>query len=76
MDSNSYFNLGLIYFKQKDYLNAIEYFQKTIDINDEDIYAHFYIGNIYKELGDKDSAKDQFEKGVYLLRKLEFYERE
>lgn len=41
-------------------------FSKTIDINDEDIYAHFYIGNIYKELGDKDSAKDEFEKVINL----------
>lgn len=59
-DSNSYFNLGLVYFKMKDFIPAIEYFQKTIDLNNEDVYAHFYLGNIFKELGDSDAAREEF----------------
>lgn len=41
-------------------------FQNTIDINDEDIYAHFYIGNIYKEMGDIESALEKFHKVLEL----------
>jgi tetratricopeptide (TPR) repeat protein len=39
-DSNSYFNLGLSYLKQGDTLKALENFQNTIDINNDDLYAH------------------------------------
>ena len=56
----------MAYFKQNDYIQAIENFQKTIDINDEDLYAHFYLGNIFKELGDYDFAKEKFEKVLEL----------
>ena len=58
--------MGLAYFKKKDYISAIENFQKTIDLNDEDLYAHFYLGNIFKELGDIDSAKEKFYKVIDL----------
>ena len=30
---NAYYNLGLIYLEKKDYLEAIKYFEKTVDIN-------------------------------------------
>ena len=36
----------------KKYEGALYYLKRTIELNDEDIYAHFYIGNILKELGD------------------------
>ena len=36
------------------------YFQRTLDINNEDIYAHFYLGNILKEQGDVSGAIEQF----------------
>lgn len=54
--------MGLVYFKTKDYIKAIDYFQQAIDINDGNIYAHFYIGNIYKEMGDLESAKISLKK--------------
>lgn len=41
-------------------------FQNTIDLNDDDIYAHFYMGNILKEMGDASSAAEQFEKVIKL----------
>ena len=33
-----------------------------IHLIDEDIYAHFYIGNVLKEIGEYDGAKEEFEK--------------
>ncbi len=66
-DSNSYFNLGLVYFKMGNLPRAVD-FSKTIDLNDDDIYAHFYIGNIMKEFGDLEAAREISSKksSVYL----------
>ena len=37
-------------------------FQSTLDLNNEDLYAHFYLGNILKEMGDSQAASEQFQK--------------
>ena len=51
INSNSYFNLGICYLKKGDLVSAMMNFQSTLDLNNEDLYAHFYLGNILKEMG-------------------------
>ena len=57
---------GICYFKKGDLVNAVLNFQNTIDLNNNDIYAHFYIGNIYKTMGDSEAAADEFIKVIEL----------
>ena len=38
-DSNSFFNIGIAYFKQGDLINAMDNFVQTVALNDDDIYA-------------------------------------
>lgn len=68
-DINSQINhgFGLVYFKQKDYQKAIEYFTRNLTQkpNEEKWLvpeAYFQIGRSYLRLGDKSKANKYFEK--------------
>ena len=39
---------------------------KTVELNDSDLFAHFYIGNIFKEAGLLDIAIEKFGKVLSL----------
>lgn len=56
-----HYNLGVFYTKNKEYRRAIAEFQKVVDINPDDAYAHFNLGYIYAEyLVDRPKAIEQF----------------
>jgi len=61
-DSNTYFNIGIAYFKMEKYDSAKYYFLRTVELNPDDIYAHFYLGNIEKITGNPAEARSRFEK--------------
>ena len=56
-DENTWFSAGLCYFKSGNLIKAKEYFEKAVVLNNEDIYAHFYLGNIFIKTEDFDNAK-------------------
>jgi len=58
----SYYLLGLIYFNDKSYDNALLYFNKVIDINDNNESAHFYIGEIYYYYNNIIKARSEWRK--------------
>jgi len=47
--SEMHYNLGVFYTKNKEYERAIAEFQKVVEINPNDEYAHFNLGYIYAE---------------------------
>lgn len=53
---------GYVILSKKKLDGAKYYFQRAIGLNDEDIYAHFYLGNIYREQKDFDNAREEFYK--------------
>ena len=59
-------NKGEVYFKQKEYTQALEYVNKAIKINPK--YANAYVtrGEIQLELGKRKKAKSDFQKAIEL----------
>lgn len=53
------YNLGVVYFKLKDYHTAENYFQKAVQLSDY-LEAHLYLGAIYKERGEYEKALERF----------------
>jgi len=58
--------LGLIYFEQKDYQNAIVTFQKVAAIKPEFAHAYFNLGYLYWATEDYAQAKDMFQRVIEL----------
>lgn len=54
-DSNVYYNLGVVSFHQKKYNEALKYFKKAIDI-DQNLDSYLYMGITYRQLGDREKA--------------------
>jgi tetratricopeptide (TPR) repeat protein len=64
-----HYNLGVFYTKNKEYPRAIAEFEKSIELNPEDPYAHFNLGYIYAEyLVDRPKAIVNFRKYLSLLK--------
>ncbi|MCG8572151.1 MAG: tetratricopeptide repeat protein [Spirochaetes bacterium] len=53
----AYYNIGLILYKEKKYSDAIGYFNKVIEVNENNANAFFYRGEIYYFTGDKIKAR-------------------
>lgn len=61
-----YFALGRLLYKQKDYFQSIEHFQKCIQ-SDPSSYRSFHnIALIYMEINQTDKAKEFFEKCIQI----------
>ncbi len=54
-DSNSWYNLGVVYFMKKEYQDALQNFLKAISI-DQNRDAYLYAGITYRMLGENDKA--------------------
>lgn len=53
------YNLGVTYFKLKDFHNAEHYFRKAIELTDYPD-AHLYLGVIYQQHGEYEKALERF----------------
>ena len=59
--SQMHYNLGVFYTKKMEYERAIAEFEKVLDIDPDDAYAHFNLGYIYAEYRvDRKKAIEQF----------------
>ena len=68
--SEMHYNLGVFYVKNKEFERARAEFEKTIEINPDDAYAHFNLGYIYAEhLVDRKKAVAQFRHYLRLSKK-------
>ncbi|KKS16369.1 MAG: hypothetical protein UU71_C0003G0003 [Parcubacteria group bacterium GW2011_GWB1_41_6] len=56
------FQLGLLYYQNKDYQNAKPVFERAVSINPSYSNARYFLGLIYDREGKKDEAISQFEK--------------
>ncbi len=56
-----HYNLGVFYTKNKQYDRAVAEFEKVIDVDPDDAYAHFNLGYIYAQyLVNRQKAVEQF----------------
>lgn len=62
-DSDNYYNLGIVYYQKKEFIKALDYFLKAIDI-DENLDSYLYTAVIYRELGQFEKALKYFRERV------------
>ena len=55
-----YYDLGKLYEKKKDYLNAIEAYSKSVDLNPDSAAAFFNLGFSYAAVKDYGNAERMF----------------
>ena len=55
-----YYNIGKCYHEGICLYNAIEYYKKAIEVNNNDLKAHTNLGNVYKKFGLFNDALDQY----------------
>ena len=63
-----YLNAGLAYFSQKLYKEALPYFEKAATLDPKYALSHYYLGAVYKELGNEKLMKQQYNKLIELNR--------
>lgn len=64
-----HYNLGVFYTKNKEYARSIAEFEKAIELNPDDPYAHYNLGYIYAEyLVNRQKAIANFRKYLNLLK--------
>ena len=51
-----YFNLGIINFEKKDYLKAIDFFKKTLDLQKDFYYGYHQLGLAYEKANNIEEA--------------------
>ncbi|OGY53526.1 MAG: hypothetical protein A2912_06095 [Candidatus Buchananbacteria bacterium RIFCSPLOWO2_01_FULL_40_23b] len=61
-----YNNLGFVYYKQKNYDLALQYFQKAKEREPNLAHIYYNLGNVYDELGDYQTAIANYEKVLAL----------
>jgi len=60
--------MGNAYKMKGDYQNAIQYYQRVLDIFPGDVAAHGELGLLYRHLGDREKANAHFGKISYMLK--------
>ncbi len=69
-----HYNLGVFYTKNKEYPRAVSEFEKALELNPEDAYAHFNLGYIYAEFYvDRPKAIECVRKYINLAKKDDKY---
>ncbi len=63
-NTNYFQNLAVAKYNLKDYQGAIKNYEKIIKINSEDAFSYNGLGNIYRDLGRKEIAKENYKKAI------------
>ncbi len=60
----THFNLGVQFYNQREFLKAIQAYQKVIELDPTYIEAYNNLGIIYQEIGNLDRAFEAFQKAI------------
>lgn len=60
-DQGVFFQLGLLYYQNKNWNNAGMAFERAVSINNNYANARYFLGLVYDKIGLKDKAMEQFE---------------
>lgn len=63
-DIDLYYNIAEMFFDNREYKNALEYYKILTDVAPYVSSFHYYLGNTYKELGMKDNAQDEYKTAI------------
>lgn len=68
--TDSYFILGLVYYKRKEYPEALSCLKKTLYCNENHFLAQYYLGAVYNEMHKKQDAGKQFQVTVDIIQAM------
>jgi len=68
--SESYFILGLVFYKRKEFREAVSNFKKAVYSDEGHFTAQFYLGQTYLEMGERGKANRQFRVTLEVIEKL------
>lgn len=57
----NYLELGVAYYIAKRFEEALNAFQKTVEIDPKQAYGHYYLGVLYAAFGQRDKATQEME---------------
>jgi tetratricopeptide (TPR) repeat protein len=60
----TYFNLGVRLYSQREFLKAIQAYQKVIELDSTYVEAYNNLGIVYQEMGDLDRAFGAYQKSI------------
>ncbi|NEO83542.1 MAG: serine/threonine protein kinase [Spirulina sp. SIO3F2] len=75
-ESKHYNDLGIVYYKERDFVRAEENFRKSIDIKSDLIsvaISHYHMARIYEETGDFEDAALEYSKAFVMIEKDSIY---
>lgn len=63
-----YSDKGVVYYQNKDFKHAREYFLKAYNLDQKDELIAFNLGFLYKEMKDKDNARTYFKRVLQISK--------
>jgi len=60
-NSDAYYNLGEIHFAKNNYENAIYYFKKAINANENHVWSHYWLALSYDNIKKWDKAINSYQ---------------
>jgi tetratricopeptide (TPR) repeat protein len=63
----TYFNLGSIFLKKKDYNNAFLFYKEAIRVDPDYYKAHLWLGRLYNRFGKKEEALHEFKEAIRIF---------
>jgi len=63
---------GSIYFKEKDYSQAIEYLESATKMSPQNVEAYYYLGLSYDKIGKKEKAQEYLSRVIELAPQSEW----
>ena len=68
---DAFYNIGLAYMQLDSYKEAADNFKICTQIEPTYVKGHFYLGQAYEKLGDKESAKQYYQQAINLDPEME-----
>jgi len=64
---NALDGLGVVYMKMDRHEEAMKYFNKAVEMNDEDVMVHVHLAAVYYKMQEKDKARTEWQKARSLI---------
>jgi tetratricopeptide (TPR) repeat protein len=68
--SNAYFGLGFSYEKEEAFQEAIQMYEKVLDLEPDDVETWLHLSLVLQKMGNIDDALDTLERAVILDKEL------
>lgn len=61
---SSFLNLGVLFYVQKFHKSALSEFKKALEVNHDSLFANYYVGLLYSDMGDIKNTRKYFQRAL------------